>query len=276
MIVIKTRFITRVRMYMLFMFLSILGLVYHGYTYKRNEISFTSKTIYDDNKIKADDGKFYPFVDSLATPKYVYDYVATIKNDTVVSYRRKMSNLSEFVYIFGAHETYDQYETHEKEDYAKNHTKSEIETHNVNRVDNALTVLFWIIGTIWTIAMVISLFVSIFGEENEENIYSVRLKFLYIMLREVLFLLLFFHAFNYSGWLVGLYAFLGIIDIIAYSVVNDSGIEPLGVGESLTHYGRIKQKQSKKYDKLKTEYDKLLVGNEKNNEKKKEKRIITI
>jgi len=259
---------------MLFMFLFILGLVYHGYTFKRNEIGFTSTTIYDGNKMKADNGKFYTFADNLKSPKYVYDYVATIKNDTVVSYRRKMSKLSEFVYTFGAHETYDQYERTEKEDYAKNHSKFEIETHNVERVDSALTALFVIIGSIWTIAMIISFFVSVF-DSSDENVYSIRLKLLYIMLREVLFLLLFFHAFNYSGWLVGLYAFLGVIDIIAYSVMGDVGSEPIGVGESLTHYGRIKQKQTKKYDTLKTEYDKLL-GVDKNNEKKKEKRVITI
>ena len=256
---IRLKFITQIKLYMLFLATIFIGLSLNTYSYVKNEVSFTSNINQAHDKIRTNSGEVFIFADSVAKPKFVHDYVATMKNDTVVSYRRKLDFGGEMAYMFGGHEHYRFYQ---KDNLSISEDKDANGMGGIN-------VFFWGFTILSSIVFIVT-FISYIGETSWY--YHIPIAFLRLITSSVVAL----YLLNYAWWLsifVIVYVILELI--IFYSEDSDTELKTLG--EEIDDHCDARNKIKGKKDQLHQNFEKILYAGEKESKKEtKEKDILYI
>jgi len=261
----KPNFIARVRLYLGLLATIFILLSINSYNHIKNETTFTPQTsyAYNDNIIKTSDGRTLVFSESIP-PKHIFEYVGVMKNDSIISYRRKMTTIAEFVYLFGAHEPYSEYRSVHDEEKVKNLNQIKTETYDAKHRNSELRFSFWLFIVGFFCIQLISFFASATIEINGK-IYGNKIKFYYVLMRYLTSTIILFYFINYSFGLIFIVLGYLLIEMIVFHFEGD------GLSSDMTTYGRGKSLINSKFQRLNESYEMLLNGDDIKPEKKEKK-----
>jgi len=242
------KIIKRLKIYFLILIVGISLILFDGYQASKDEVIFTPKYSHTDNSIETKDGRNLIFADSIDAPKYINEYVGIMKNDTIVSYRRKLGFSMEFIYKYNG-DDYKKYRTgYDDNKIEKAISDIQIENLDVKMMDQ-YAALFWVPLIIAFFTYLISFFNT--GINDTGSRYTIIYKILYHVLNFVFSLLLVWWLCNYAIWMfliVAIYVFATILII--------HGDDDLING--IKQYGIAKKTQKNKTEHLIHNYNQLI------------------
>ena len=223
-------------------------LLFNAYSNSKNEVTFTPKYTLENNSIKTEKGDILVFADSIKKPKYINEYVGIMKNDTIVSYRRKLNWDVEIIYMFNG----DKYETYRSNIDDKNieNAKSKIQIENLDTdMMNHYAGLFWIPLIVYFIFFIVSFITSI--DEREGTKYTIIYKLLYNLINYIFSVLLTWYLCNIGMWMMIIVISYVVIALIFFHSEDD-------LAGDLQEYGYSKHIQHRKINNLKNNYNELI------------------
>jgi len=243
------KIIRNLRIYYLVLIGLISLLLYDGYYNLKDEIVFTPKYTISDHSLQTKDNKILVFTDSIKAPRYINEYVGIMKNDTIVSYRRKLDFGIEFVYHFNG-DKYENYRSGIDNDRIDGaHSQIKIENLDKKMMDR-YSALFFI-----PLIFLVVLFLIVFFNSNLYETgakYTFIYKTLYLILNFVFSILLLWFLSNIGIWMFLIPIFY-LIGVACFYFGDDESIL-----EDLTKYGYSKNLQNQKTKRLINNYNQLI------------------